>query len=159
MPEQLNRIEYTSDVRYVRIKNNMDDWSIPEKLRPFISAIYSAYAYDNNVHVHCCELTPSFECHFLGHVCDYAIDDVPDDIAEEIAEEIDNLMMEGDACVDCLVSYYHCYSFDPEKNPYNFDSYGVTTYNNEDHDGDTKEELMQCAIDNAIEYYRCNSVF
>lgn len=147
-------IEYTADVRFVRIKDDLHHWEIPVHLRRFISAIYSVFAYDNNKAVHCCELTPSFECHFIEHTYDSKVTNIP----EEIREQISDLLMEGDSYMD-NVAYYHCHHFNPEKHPENFHEYGKVTYNSKDHDGDTEEELMQCAIEEALEYARCNSVF
>ena len=58
--------------------------------------IFGLYIFDINKHVHCCELTASYECIFVRSECE---GELSDDLFDEI--------MEGDAQSDS-VSYFHC---------------------------------------------------
>jgi hypothetical protein len=42
------------------IPHNLDHWNIPEVIDK-IENIETVYLFDKRVHVHCCELTPSYE--------------------------------------------------------------------------------------------------
>jgi hypothetical protein len=49
-----------------------------EDIQAQTKEMYGVYAFDRNRHVHCCELTPSYELHFIAN--DYVeIEEVADD--------------------------------------------------------------------------------
>lgn len=59
--------------------------------------LYGLYLFDVNRHVHCCELTPSYEMHFIETVAANFIDD-----------ETDALIREANAQCQQDVEYQHC---------------------------------------------------
>ena len=67
--------------------------------------ILGIYVYDQNRRVHCCEFTPSYECHFVGSAS--VNTDLDDDAAERLADEI----REGDLGTE-TVRYIHCHEID-----------------------------------------------
>lgn len=62
--------------------------------------LYGIYLYDANRHTYCCELTPSYELHFIESVTTKHIDEATYD-----------MVMEGDRQNDSVV-YYHCSTID-----------------------------------------------
>lgn len=72
--------------------------------------IHAVFVYDKSRATNCCEVTPSYELHYIDSVCSEFIDG--DDIREEVHEYI----REANAHRE-LVSYVHCSSIDrvPEK--------------------------------------------
>lgn len=83
--------------------NETSNWFFPEKFKPYIEAIYGVYIFDPNWKVNCCELTPSFELHFIESQVDLDFN-----IPETIQEEISSYIIEGDTNTP-EVSYIHCY--------------------------------------------------
>lgn len=53
--------------------------------------IHGVYAFDRNLHVHICSLTPTYEMHFLG--TDY---EETEDLSEEEREGLNCLILEND---------------------------------------------------------------
>ena len=50
--------------------------------------VYAVYAFDRNTHVHCCEITPSYELTFLGHDAEEV-----EDLSDEEREELDEIII------------------------------------------------------------------
>ena len=73
-------------------------WS--EDIRSRAARLFGVYLFDVNRHVHCCELTPSFEMNYLGPTWTEGIED--DEARQSLFEDI----LEGDAETD-LVRYVH----------------------------------------------------
>jgi hypothetical protein len=66
-------------------------------------AIWAVYAFDRNSRTFCCELTPSYELHFIA--CDEEpIDDISDDDRDELSEDI---MRGTHDYFDQAVTYMH----------------------------------------------------
>jgi hypothetical protein len=84
------------------------------------------YVYDQNRRLHCCEFTPSYECHFVGSAS--VNTDLDDDAAERLEDEI----REGDRATE-PVKYIHCHEIDalPEIGEHDFKA-GVTDLGIED---------------------------
>ena len=113
--------------------------------------IFGVYVYDADYRVHLCEMTASYECHFVESQTDY-----PNDFDEAEEEKLHDQIMTGDAQTD-PVCYWHCNYLDraPEfhitclpKGPY-----GVYTLTDGDGDDDHDE-----AIEEALEYARGNAI-
>ena len=75
-----------------------EHWS--EDIRSRAARLFGVYLFDVNRHVHCCELTPSFEMNYLGPTWTGSIED--DEARQSLFEDI----LEGDAETD-LVRYVH----------------------------------------------------
>jgi len=76
-----------------------DGWD--KDTKKIAKKIYGIYLYNENVVTHCCEITPSYEMHFLGSVTEEAPDD--DTEREDFLDEIDVADLNTD-----LISYFHC---------------------------------------------------
>lgn len=93
--------------------------------------------YDENRHVHLCELSPSYECHFL--YLDY---ETPyDELDGEIANDLDYAESTTNP-----VTYFHVSGFSSRYDCGN-DGWSMADY-------DSYDELLEAAI----EYYKCNHV-
>lgn len=92
------------------------------------------YLYDETRHVHCCELTPSYECWFLYSTAE-----------KEPDKEAQGVLDWSDAYSD-PVAYFHVAGFASRYDCGN-DGWNLADY-------DSYEELLEAAI----EYYRCNHV-
>jgi hypothetical protein len=68
--------------------------------------IFGVYYFDPNSVTHCCELTPSYELHFLQSVPQLLPDTT--DLKEELFDNIE----EGDWNGRDAVSYFHCSNID-----------------------------------------------
>lgn len=76
-------------------------WNIPEELKPWVEKVCSVYVFNPRLHVHCCELTPSFECYWISDEA-FLNPDTPDNLREKILD----FVMEG-SCETPEVSYFH----------------------------------------------------
>lgn len=89
--------EIVPDWWFVAI-DETQDWCLPEK--QWVDKIHTSYLFDRNRHVHCCELTASYEMWPL----DYHITwqgDPPEDVREQIEQMVQ-------ACrADFQVRYQH----------------------------------------------------
>jgi hypothetical protein len=74
-----------------------------DEIKKKVKRIFTVYLFNPNKRVHCCEITPSYECVFLEYQIDF-----PDDISEE---ERDRIYMEVTE-VQEDVAYYHCSGID-----------------------------------------------
>ena len=117
--------------------------------------IFGVYVYDYRLHVHCCEMTASYELHFIESQADYA-----DDLPEKLRERLLDSLMEGDRETPpvCYMHVYHVDGF-PLFRPDCLPSGPVGQYvlfkDTEPRDSDDPHEE---AIEDAEEYARCNSV-
>jgi len=66
--------------------------------------IYTVYIYNPNKHVHCCELTPSYELYFVGY--DYC---PKENLSEKEIENLDDNIRTSETEP---VSYYHVHDID-----------------------------------------------
>lgn len=72
------------DYRLIKVSNHKH-WR--EDIQNVTTDIWTVYAFDMNTHVHCCELTPSYELHFIAN--DYSeIDDLTEEQREDLNEKI-----------------------------------------------------------------------
>lgn len=72
------------DYRLIKISDHKH-WR--EDVQSATKDIWTVYAFDVNTHVHCCELTPSYELHFIAQ--DYQeIDDLTEEQREDLNEKI-----------------------------------------------------------------------
>jgi hypothetical protein len=62
--------------------------------------LFAVYLFDANRHVHACELTPSYEMHYVGPTW-----------TNSVGDRMSETIREGDADTD-LVSYYHVRGID-----------------------------------------------
>lgn len=108
--------------------------------------IIGVYLYHNNLHVHCCELTPSYELHFVGSF--YTAFNLEEDEREKLDEEI----REGNADQE-LVTYMHCSQIDamPKINSWQ-NIAGTYSFPRVDSE-DSRDEM----IESAREWLRANS--
>lgn len=67
--------------------------------------ILGVYLFDANLHVRCCEFTPSYECYFVESQFDNP--DLPDRDADWLCVDL----MAGDDCAE-PVRYFHCWQID-----------------------------------------------
>lgn len=97
--------------------------------------------FDSEKQFHCCELTPSYECHPVTFVTD-------NEITDEMYEELQS-------CFDSSPRYYHCHVADKVAKdcPPPPDRW----------EDDTDEEYLEDCLEyyqcnsGALEYYQCNS--
>ena len=114
------------------------NWAIPDNFAPWIKKICSVYVFNPRLHVHCCELTPSFECHWISDEA-FLKEDAPEDMREKIYDYI----MEGSRETP-EVAYFHVGDIEKivkDKHKYRNLKSGWES------------------IDEATEYARCNSIF
>lgn len=80
-------------------------WNIPE-IRPLIDRIETVFLFDRNLHVHCCEFTPSYE---LWPVETRAI--LKPEFADNdaLVDKVDNVIM-GNASRE--IEYHHVHPLD-----------------------------------------------
>lgn len=93
------------------------------------------YLYDENRHVHCCELTPSYECWLLYITTENKIDDETDEVLSLYSNVYSN-----------PVTYFHVPGFASCYDCGN-DGWSLANY-------DSYDELVEAAR----EYYQCNHV-
>ncbi len=67
--------------------------------------IYGVYVFDRSLHVHCCEMTASYECLFVESQFDNP--DLPDREADWLSVDL----MAGDNYAE-PVRYFHCWQID-----------------------------------------------
>lgn len=98
--------------------------------------LYGLYLFDVNRHVHCCELTPSYELHFIETVAEKEIDDYTD-----------ALLREANAQCQRDVEYYHCNVIDRMH-----ESSFVHVYPSDKVEYESYEALLQ----DMLEFVHCN---
>lgn len=110
--------------------------------------IIGVYLYHDDIGVHCCELTPSYELNFVGSF--FTNCDLDEDEREKLSEEI----MEGNAQGQELVTYMHCWRVKamPEIKDFETDSIGSCIFKYDNADEDERER-----IESASEWLRSNS--
>jgi hypothetical protein len=105
--------------------------------------LFAVYLFDANRHVHACELTPSYEMHYVGPTW-----------TNSVGDRMSETIREGDADTD-LVSYYHVRGIDAAK----LEARSMTDeawaklldYHDGDHDAAYAE-----ALETEMEHLRCN---
>jgi len=84
-------------------------WELPE-YKEEIKRIIGVYVYDPNFKVHCCEITPSYECHFYQTQVEFN-----ENVSEEKQDEI-NCEIYLNEDLSETVHYYHCHLIDSSEN-------------------------------------------
>lgn len=56
---------------FIRLNEHMEHWNLPDAIKPYVAAIYGVYAFDRNLHTHCCEVTPSYYLHCMDWDWDF----------------------------------------------------------------------------------------
>jgi hypothetical protein len=107
--------------------------------------IWTVYLYDYRRHTHLCELTPSYECHYVESYPDLHLDD--DEEREELQDLLDEARADGCSNVD----YYHCTGIDHIPYPSHRHRL-VADYDTAPCDDMTYED----ALEETLEYVRCN---
>ena len=143
--------EIKPDIRILKI-NESSHWT-DDKLKAACGVIFGVYMYDASKHVHCCEITPSYEMHFIESQSVR----LPDD--EEERERIYESLQEGDLHTE-PVSYMHCRDIDRiEEIPENRSTYELSHRFKLSHlEGEEWGDEDTSAIDEAMEWVRSNSV-
>lgn len=119
-----------------------------------IKRVWAVYVYNQNHHTHCCEITPSYELHFVEYQFEYE-DGVehPDALIDEIDGERYKAQADAEP-----VSYYHTHVIDriPYRRRARWDRerFHILTQADCRKDGFDHDE----AIESALEYCRCNQV-
>lgn len=57
---------------FIRLNERVEHWNLPDAIRPYLAAIYGIYAFDRNLHTHCCELAPSYYLHAIDWDWEYS---------------------------------------------------------------------------------------
>ena len=88
------------------------NWSfVPDWMKQYIKRIFGVYVFDGSVAVHCCELTPSAELHFVQS--DYEVTEQYIDANDDECEQIHDFFSDGDAELgDSDVRYLHLSNID-----------------------------------------------
>ena len=120
-----------------------------DDIRAVARTIFGVYLYDPGLRVHCCELTPSHELHYMGSV----ISGSPayDALDEEAREAFYTTLMEGSNESESH-SYMHVWRVRGLPELTRADALGIGHASLGDFDGDTDDEAMEAAT----EYVRGN---
>ncbi len=86
---------------FLFLSDETDYWLDEELVERCGGSILGAYLFNANRHVHCCELTPSYEMEFLG-----SIPGNPKPHSEQEVDRIDMDLVDGDQGSD-PISYVH----------------------------------------------------
>lgn len=114
-----------------------------DEVRQRVSRIFGVYVFDDEQSVHCCELTPSYECHFVGSLVQFE---------EALLDESDHTtiedILEGDIQTPDI-QYFHVRVVDSlpavEINEWPEGKGGISVLTNIE--GDTREEQIEAAIE------------
>lgn len=90
--------------RYFVVKLIETDKWAPE-IATKARCIFGVYLFDANRHVHCCEITPSYECHFVESQWDNP------DLSARDADWLNVDITEADTVTE-PVRYFHCRQID-----------------------------------------------
>ena len=113
--------------------------------------IYGVYFYDASRQTRCCEITPSYELHFIGSVIEGELDSED----EVWKDKLYNDIQEGDNFAE-LASYKHCHVIDALSKDDNKDCFGDHVHDEETYaDEESYKELFEECIDDE----RCNPTF
>ena len=82
--------------------DDTEHWQLPDL--PDTSKIMSVYLYNESEQTHCCEITPSYECHKIYSILDD--ESIETDQYGMLVDMIDYNDNVGD------ISYYHCSNID-----------------------------------------------
>lgn len=137
---------------YIYRQDATQYWDDPDLVARSGGTIYGMYLFDNNRHVHCCEITPSYEMEFLESVPKSRPED------ECLADRLDMDVMEGDTDRG-EVSYFHVHNIDLAKC---IDAWAMTADEwqtlLDDADGDT-EQAYEAALEAAREYVHTHGLY
>ena len=86
------------------------EYWIDERLRKLCDKIYGVYAYNPNVAVHCCEITPSYELMWIGTVPCYDYGK----LTEEDRDYVFDTILEGERYQEPFI-YMHCEQVEKHK--------------------------------------------
>ncbi len=78
---------------FIGIKDT-SDWTIPDKLKPYLSSVQTVYGFNRNLHAHLCEFTPSYDLTAVARDFEPSglLDGLPQLERELIADEIRELL-------------------------------------------------------------------
>ena len=114
--------------------------------------IEAVFIFDAALHVHCCELTPSFEMNYLYSVTKASPDD--DEAREALYSDLDEANLETER-----VQYFHVRGIDLDKcqilNAVTAEEWNKLV---EEHDGD-RDAAYEEWREKQIEYYNCNHAY
>lgn len=133
--------EKTYPIQVTLIKQDMTPFYYLDELsfKDKIKKIYDIYLFNRNEHVHCCEITPSYETHYLRST--YDSEDI---LSDDELEEIDVFLMEANNGNDNDY-YQHCRDVD--------------RFVKENEKLSFVDKVEYESIDEAIEYHNGNHVF
>lgn len=136
------------DFHVIVIPHNLErDWNIPKYVK-YIERIESLYLFDKNVHVHCCEITPSYELWPITTrpVFKQEVFGLDDNMVDKIDDIVHVASCESD------VEYHHVRFIDAlmVKHPERWTA--VNPKWNVVEEDETYEENREALI----EYYQCN---
>lgn len=146
----------------------------------YVKKIFDCYIFDPRRAVNCCELTPSWELKYITSVCDWMNDEESFDSNgewqtnlefEKFRDEMDDFLIEANLEENWI--YIHCNSIPSHsrkrKSSYYFPKKGsafVThykfgkgfEYDKDDKDRDRACQFHDYIMEEAEEYFRCNSI-
>ena len=149
--EDENEVKVIPEIRVLKA-DETEYWC--DEIKAKVKRIFGVYVFDWRRHVHCCELTPSYECHFVEDQAEYV-----DGLSDGEIDKLDDLIREAQAHND-PVRYYHCSNIDSlpmMANKYSFPkgTHGVYVFTEE---GDPEPKDSDVAVEEALEYGRCNEL-
>lgn len=117
-----------------------------EDIQAMAGRLFGIYLYNPAVGVHCCELTPSYELHYMGEA-------ITSSLSENDLEALAELLREALADSDD-VKYMHCAAVNRQPALANRSvlAVGWAVFGDFGDEGDTPEECMEAAT----EYLRGN---
>jgi hypothetical protein len=121
-----------------------------EDIQARAGRIFGVYLFDANRHVHCCELTPSYELHYVGPTWSGGTAQDDDRESERLFDDI----MEGSRDSE-PVTYRHTYTVRAaglESREMTDEEWSKLLAN---YDGDA-EAAYEAALEGEMEYLRCN---
>lgn len=129
------------DWRIVKVDDTRDCDEAWRK-RMHLKSCATYYVYDANRHVHCCELTPSYELHAVATDSAFDIEEPGDALIEEVDEVLREAMHEQDV-IYVHVGRLNC----PEQK---------VTDDTEREEGESDEVFYNRVVNELREYYQGN---
>ncbi len=137
------------DFHLVVIPHNLEHWNIPEYL-PYIERIETVWFFDKNVHVYCCEVTPSYELWPLETRVIFK-DSFDHDVDEELRDKIESDVSYW-SCDE--VEYHHVRALDHMLSKPGTQQYSIGDHNKGCSYEDSSYEEQRVE---ALEYYQAGS--
>lgn len=122
---------------HICLLEETDSWC--EEIRTQAGRLFGVYLFDARRYVHCCELTPSYELHFLETIYTKYIED------ENKREHLEDEIMEGNRETP-EVSYVHVFKITPE-NTISLAEWSAKYYEEIKDDFDDCEELHSAIME------------